>query len=67
MLGFDHGTIEDGEAQKSVLHRLKRDNDESQENFGDKLKFWEATRPRTEDIDEQIRVSLVEINIFFDK
>lgn len=40
----------------SVLERLKRENEENRQGFKDKMKFWEATKPRMEDMDQQIKV-----------
>ena len=57
-LEFDPGTIEAGlgQQQQSALERLKRDQEVTRETFWDKMKFWEATKPRLEDIEEQIKV-----------
>ena len=41
---------------RSVLERLKRESESRNEAFSDKVRVWDATRPRQEDIDEQLKV-----------
>ena len=55
------------EPQESVLERLKRDNEVTRETFWDRMKFWEATRPRPEDIEEQIKVFCIITKYYFEE
>ena len=63
-LHYEPRTLEAEVEKESILTRLKRDNEITRSTFWDKMKFWEATKPRAEDIEEQLRVRAKVINKF---
>ena len=55
-MNFDPGTNEAAMEEQSILERMRRDSELTKQTFWDKVKFWEATKPRPEDIEQQIKV-----------
>ena len=49
--------MDEGNDEVSVMEHVKKQHEDRQSSFYEKMKFWEATKPRPEDVEEQLKVN----------